>query len=220
MRDHYTFLSPLKQPRESVLRTAWAILRECDAVPTFECEELKYDTELQRYHWTGEFITCGTLEEVLTLARNWEAIATYFEYTVDDVLGNLSILLWSDTTQGTTTLALCEDSTLFNYQREHTESWRAFQETVVALAESLGSSFCLLKSNPPVRTVTEGEVADSLTLMEQGRYVPILLAVHTGRFSSASLLERSSSAEYWARRYQGYMVFTDKAMGSPASEDG
>jgi len=220
MRDHYIFLSPLKQPRESILRIAWTILRERGAVPTFECEELKYDTEQQRYRWTGEFVTCSSIEEILTLARNWEAIATYFELTMEDVLGSLSILLWSDTLPGTTTLALCEDSTLFNYQREHREPWGAFQEIALTLAESLGSSFCLLKSNPPVRTVTEEEVSKSLSLMETGRYVPTFLAVHTGRFSSASLSGSSSSAEYSARSYQGYMIFTDKGMGSPAAEDG
>jgi hypothetical protein len=218
MRDHYVFFSPLNLTREAVLSAVYIILRERGAVPTFECEELEYDPKQQRYHWTGEFTTCGTIEEVAALAQKWGGIATYFEFTADDIRGNLSILLWNDTTPGPVTLTLCEDSTLFNYQREHTGPWIAFQNVVISVADPLGSSFCLMKTNPPLRTVDEQEISELLTHMKKKQQVPILLAVHPGRFAAATSALAHPADNLSMRSQLGYSVFADANMGSPESE--
>lgn len=219
MRDHYIFFSPLNLTRETLLSAACTILRESGAIPTFECEELEYNPKQQRYQWTGEFTTCSTLEEVAALAQKWEGIATYLEFTVDDILGNLSILIWNDTSPGPVTLTLCEDSTLFNYQREHSGPWAAFQNIIISLADSLGSSFCLMKTNPPLRTVGEQEISELLTRMKQQQQVPIFLAVHPGRFSAATSALAHPTANLSMRSRLGYAVFSDATMGLPEPED-
>jgi hypothetical protein len=218
MRDYYVFFSPLKLPRETVLNAAWTILSRSGLTPTLECEELKLDPAQKRYRWSGRFVTCNTTEEVFSLAREWAAIVVYFEYTVDEVLGNLSVLLWNDTTPALTTMTLCEDSTLFNYQREHSAPLIIFQDLILSLAESLGSSFCIMKSNPPLRTMDEGEMSEILEHMKSGQQLPLLLAAHGGRFPLATSLARAASAGYSARSHLGYVVLTDKEMGTPERE--
>lgn len=219
MRDHYIFFSPLDLTRDTALRAAHSILREYGAVPTLECEELTYDTEQQRHRWTGEFTTCGTIEEVAALTHKWSGIATYFEFTENDVLGSLSILLWNDTPTSPVTLTLCEDSTLFNLQREHAMPWTHFQEIVISLADSLGSSFCLMKTNPPLRTVSEESISGILAQIERGQQIPLLLAVHAGRFPAARSALTQTSVRLSRRRQLGYVVFTDTRMGSAELED-
>jgi hypothetical protein len=203
-------------PREQVLSLAEPLLREHGArLAEMPCEALAYDAALGRFVWSGETAHFNDLGEALDRARTWQGVAIYFEYPLEDVLGSLSFILWNDETPTATTVALCENSTLFNLQREHAPSWSSALRLFSALGRELQAPFFTLRCEPPLRTMRVDEVVGDLERINRGSFVPLLLATHKLRFPVAVSVAPHPTGAYQVQSLEDFVVITNGQMGTP-----
>ncbi|QSQ21320.1 hypothetical protein JY651_40060 [Pyxidicoccus parkwayensis] len=217
--DYYALYARVRLTREQIFSCVVPLLHENGARwASAPCEALAFEPKLGRYVWTGESARFKNLDEALERARAWQGVAIYFEYPREDVLGSLSIVVWNDEGPAATTVALCENSTLFNLQREHAPSWEAAQELFISVGQALQSEFCFLRREPPLRTMSQEEVAGELERIAQGRFVPTLLATHVTRFTTPVRVVSMPTAAYRVDRRGDYVVITHKSMGTPEAD--
>jgi hypothetical protein len=215
-REYYALYARVDLTREQALSRVEPLLRTHGARwASVPCEALAFEPKLGRYVWTGETASFNSLDEALERARAWQGVAIYFEYPCEDVLGSLSVIVWNDAGPARTTVALCENSTLFNLQREHPRAWDAAQELFISIGNALQSAFCSLKCEPPLRTMSQDEVTEDLERVAQGRFVPTLLATHVSLFTIPVRVVPLPTANYRVDRRGDYVVITHKSMGTP-----
>jgi hypothetical protein len=219
--EYYVIFPALKMSRHQVVGHVRAVLDEhrISLDDEADCEEIVFDTKLQRYQWTGRTVSVQGLDDALTRSQSWQGLVLYFRYVIQDVLGELSVVLWNDAEPGVTTLALCESSTLFNLQREQAHPWSDFQRLLIRLMASLQASFCFMQCEPPLRTLGNEMIHEVLERIRKGRLVPILLAIQVERFTGAAALADFVLTGCMVRREHGYLIISDPRMGTPESDD-
>lgn len=215
-RDYYALYPQVALPREQVFSRVEPLLRAQGArLASAPCEALAFEPKLGRYVWTGETVDFSSIGNALERARAWQGAAIYFEYPCEDVLGSLSVVVWNDEGPSGTTVALCENSTLFNLQREHAPSWNAAQELFISFGHALQAAFCSLKCEPPLRTMSQEEVAGDLERIAQGHFVPTLLATHVSLFTVPVRVAPLPTTTYRVDHRGDYVVITHRHMGTP-----